>query len=250
MAENIYSIDLFPEFRDADEDGLIGLRGYMNLFQDHAAKYLYSKGLGSNRLRREFKKAWLYTKYRFHINQKSDFLDTPLRIETWVENTKSMVVLNQDFKVSRDKEVLAFGRLEMCLLDINKGKLCKLNEVPVPDNIYSENAIDIPGFERFKDKDTEWKFAYDYTVRYSSLDITRHMNNLYYISAMLDIFDSNFYIENEIEDFEIHYLRQSYESNTIKFFYAEKDNYIDIKGVNGDEVAVRGRLGVKPHTQR
>ena len=62
-----------PQFRDADEDGLIGLRGCLRCFQDIHTCYMLAIGKGNDVLPERYGAAWVCTRYRPRAFHKPDY---------------------------------------------------------------------------------------------------------------------------------------------------------------------------------
>ena len=241
----IFTKDYMPQFREADADGLIGLRGYMNYFQDVATHYMHILHKGNDTLPEDYGIVWLYTKYRLHIEQKADFSDEGLHFETWVEKAeKPALALRQDMTISRNGKLYACGRVELCLFNMQTAKLCRTKEIDYPLGTTCSRELDLPPFERFRtDDEAENPFRYCYThkVLYTDLDKSMHMNNILYIHMFLNAFDSSFYKQHQSTDFEIHYIKQCYEGEDIQIYKKRCDGgfYLMGKKPNGEK-AVEG----------
>ena len=53
---------VMPQYRDADHDGLIGLKGCMRYFQDAHTWYMHSMNKGNDVLPEQYGAAWIYTR--------------------------------------------------------------------------------------------------------------------------------------------------------------------------------------------
>lgn len=245
----IFTKDYMPQFREADADGKIGLRGYMNYFQDMATHYMHNLHKGNDTLPEEYGIVWLYTKYRLHIEEKADFSDEGLHFETWVEKTeKPSLILRQDMTISRQERLFACGKLELCLFNMQTAKLCRTGEIEYPLQTTCDKRVELPPFERFRADDNDGDknpsdFCYTHRVRYTDLDKSMHMNNIMYIHMFLNAFDSAFYRQHWISDFEIHYLRQCYEGEEIRIYKRRCNGgfYLTGQKENGEK-AVEGML--------
>ncbi len=217
----VYTEEFIPRFRDADEDGLIGARGYFNLFQDLTSAHMFLYDLGNDVLSERTGCAWIFTKYRLSIYKKADFTK-PLRIRTWVEPQRSPLLVYHDISISildKDKEIKAAeGRVESCPFNLREQKLEKLSRIGYTGDISHTEAIPL-SFSRFSRKNEGTVYGYTHKVIYTDLDKSEHMNNIKYIDMFLNTFDSAFYKEFSIEDIEIQYINQCFEGEEIKIFY-------------------------------
>lgn len=222
-----------PQFRETDADGKIGLRGYMDYFQDVATTYMYNLGKSNDTLPEEYGLCWMYTRYKIHINKKADF-NVPLKLETWVEKSKSSFLVFQDMVISRNGEVYASGRLENCLYNRKLGEMGNVNEVDFPLDVALDKKVEIGTYTRFRRKIDDMKYCYSHTVRYTDMDKNIHMNNLVYISLMMDAFNYEFYCHHRITDFEIHYISQCFEGEEIKLYMKQDEQGYKIAFVKAD----------------
>lgn len=244
----LFAKEYMPQFREADADGYIGARGYLNYFQDVATHYMHNLGKGNDTLPEQYGISWIYTKYKLHIESKADFSDC-LHIETWMENKKSPAMVSQAFVVSRDGKVYARGRLESCLFDIKRNRLMRLAAVDFPAGLEEERSAEVEAFTKLSkevgEKEIEsMEYGYTHKVLYTDLDKSGHMTNLKYVDLLLNVFDSAFYNENPVKDIEIHFISQCFEGEEIRVYKKEADNGIFLAGVHGDgKIAVLGFLG-------
>ena len=206
-----------PQYREADEDGKIGIKGYINYFQDMAGEFMYRIGKGNAILREQYQTFWMYTKYKMHIEKKADFKKS-LHMETWVEKNKHSAVLNQALVISRDGEVYAHGVLESCFFNIEKKRPVRPGFVDFNEDCKEEKEVQTKPFMRLKNLPDAMEYCYNYIVRYTDLDGNHHMTNLHYINLFLDACDSGFYKKYRITDFEIHFVSQSYEKEELKVY--------------------------------
>lgn len=244
----IFQKDYMQQFRDADADGTVGLRGYMNFFQDMATNYMHNLGKGNDTLPEEYGICWMYTKYRMHVEKQADFT-APLHMETWVEKEKPSIRLNQDLEISRNGELFAVGRVESCLYNMNTGKLCRIADIDYPFETESDRELELSPFTRMKKDISDMEYCYSHMVRYTDLDKSRHMNNLLYINLFLNAFDSAFFEKNKISDFEIHYLNQCFEGEEIRVYQKAAEEGVVLAGEKPDgTLAVQGILFFKKNS--
>lgn len=177
IAEYVLMREHFPQFREADADGLVGLRGYMYYFQDMATQYMHNLHLGNDTMPEERGICWVYSKYKLHICRRVDF-SGPIWLECWVENKKPTVRLYQDLMITKTGEICAFGRLEECLVDITNQKLCRLSDIGWFGEMASAREVSITPFSRIKHTNLEGlEDVGKHLVQYTDLDKSGHMNN-------------------------------------------------------------------------
>ena len=73
-----------PQFRDADHDGFIGLRGCMRYFQDGHTYFMHAIEKGNDVIPERYGAAWIYTQYHVQIKRKIGY-NTPLLLQQWIQ---------------------------------------------------------------------------------------------------------------------------------------------------------------------
>ncbi len=231
--------EFWPQYRDADEDGLIGLRGFMNYFQDITSHHLFYLGTGNIHIYPKYGKIWLLTKYKLKILKKVKFTNENLKAKTWVEKTASPVVVNQFFAIYKDEELYAYGKLELCSVDFETQRLSKLTDIEFNRDYMVETPENMEvKFDKINDKNLEEKYSHTHDVRYTDVDNSKHMNNLAYISMFLDYFDCSYYNNIQITDFSINYVNQSYLGEKIYVYVTKNDSTITMIARKNDETIV------------
>ena len=87
---------ILPQYRDADPDGLIGLKGCMHYFQDIHTYYMHSIHKGNDELPEQYGAAWVYTRYHVSLKHKLDYTDSA-QLSTWMEPYHRPVLVNLNF---------------------------------------------------------------------------------------------------------------------------------------------------------
>ncbi len=220
--KRLYTEELIPRFRDAEADGLLGIRGYFNLFQDMACAHMHLLELGNDRLPERTGCAWLFTKYKLHINERSDF-ETRLKLETWIEPVKSPLLVNRGLWISGKEKLFAVGRVESCPFNLKEQRLVRLSDLDFPKDIAYDRE---DGLERFTKvgismEGAEYRFTH--TVRYADLDKSRHMNNIKYVDMLLNVFSREFYMTHFVTDMEIQFRSQCFEGEELNVYAVEEN---------------------------
>ena len=204
----IYEIEYEPRFRESGHDALIGLKGYMDYFQDVAAGQYHALGKDNSVIHERYGVAWMYSKYRLRIYKKTGF-DDAIRISSWISRLDA-VRSWQEMTVYRGDELLCEGRLESCLIDIGDLSIARIGRIELPEGLVVDRVTSVPAFGRRMKFPEFAEYRYTHTVRYSEIDNNRHMNNLHYVTLFMNAFDVEFYDKHFITDFELHFIAQAY----------------------------------------
>ena len=213
----VYKRVFSQQFRDADADAYVGLRGYMNFFQDAAASYMYRLGWGNDRLYKTYGVAWVYLKYKMHVFKKVVY-EPMLDVECWVEQSRYAAGVRQALEIKQAGETVALGRLESALIDPERQRLTRLDSIGYNRDLALDRYVDLEDYERISKEIGDAQPVYTHVVRYSDLDNNHHVNNLRYIPMVMDVFSPEEFKENMITDFEIHYVGQCFFGETLDIY--------------------------------
>lgn len=246
----IYEREFLPDFREADENGKISVRGYLNYFQDMASTFMHNLGKGNDTIPEEYDACWMYTKYHLQVEREADFM-AHLKLESWVSKIRVNSIVQQELTVARDGEICARGTLESCPYDKKKKSLTRLSVIDFPEEVLEEGRGPSLGFVRMKRfSREEMEPVYTHVVRYMDLDKTCHMTNLRYVFLFLDVFDSDFYHQNQICDFELFYISQCFEGEKIAFCKKVEDGVIFLAAFHEDDSeAAQARIVTAERTE-
>jgi medium-chain acyl-[acyl-carrier-protein] hydrolase len=242
----IFTQEVKTLFRDADADGKVGLRGYMNYFQDMSTGYTCLFDKGNDTIPQKYGICWLYTKYRLHINRPTTFGE-PLKLHAWQEETSSHARIDIDCMFEDAEGPVLEGRLESCLFDIAKQRVALPADVEYPADVAERRTVDVEPFRRISRSTEGLEQNFVHTVRYAELDNNGHMTNLRYVEMFIDAFDRAFYRRHRIADFEIHYLKQCFEGEQIRVLSSLEGNQAHLAAVAPDgSVATVAIMGFEP----
>ncbi len=220
-----YIKDYLPQFRDAEANGYIGVRGYMNYFQDMATSFMHIYNKGNDTLPEQYGIAWMYTKYRLEIIKQADFRDD-LHMECWTPVANKVRAV-QLLEISRGTQNLyAKGRLESCLIDLTSQRLCPLSAVEFPESaVEPERDTDVEDFAKLNRKPNleELEALSTHVVQYTDLDKSHHMNNLRYVDLFLNAFGPEYFETNKIRTFELHFVSQCFYGETLTVSRVKKE---------------------------
>jgi acyl-ACP thioesterase len=82
-----------------------------------------------------------------------------------------------------------------------------------------------------------------YSVRYSDIDINKHMNSIKYVEHIVNVFDLEMFKDNTIQRFDIIYLAEGLFGDKLKLYrqnVLENECLIDTR--RGDESVCRSRI--------
>lgn len=120
-----YIQQLAPLYRDADEDGKIGLRGYLRYSQDVIASWLISHGKGTTQfLKRIMLDGSLFV--HVYMNKKADY-SAPICASLWLEPYAQPVIANVLIRFKQNGSILAEARFELCVMNLSRRRVVRFS---------------------------------------------------------------------------------------------------------------------------
>jgi len=224
---------LMPQYRDADVDGLIGIRGSMRYFQDIHTWYFHSINKGNDVLPEAYGAGWIYTRFHVKLMQKMDY-SGPVKLTSWMEPYRQPVLVNMNMTIEQGGKMMACGKIESCVFSLTRQRPLRLSAIEFPEDFAEETDNDIPGFIGLEKTAEGMEERYQRTVRVSDLDKMGHMTNLRYIEMFQDAHGSQFWKTLNPTEMEISFLSQCREGETLSVRSKADGNTVHLAAVHAD----------------
>ena len=144
------------------------------------------------------------------------------------------LLLTLDSTIEQRGELVACGKIETCVFDLNRQLPRRLSSIDFPDGIAEEVENDIPSFIGLGKSANGLTERYRKTVRVSDLDKSRHMSNLRYIEMFQDAYESSFWSELDPHELEIRFLSQCKEGETVSVCSRTDDTGVHFAALHQD----------------
>jgi acyl-ACP thioesterase len=197
--------------------------GYDNIFKDHVA--------------------WVLSRLSVEMSEYPEH-DQDLTVETWVENVSRFFTQRCFCFINRENRIIGYARTIWAAIDMTTRRPI---DIPVwrPDlaeYIVPEKECPIEKLAKIPSVDNV-EPRMGYSVRYSDIDINKHMNSIKYIEHALNIFDLEVFKAKFIHKFEIVYLVEGMFGHKLKLYQqtVSDDQYI-IDTKQGEESVCRMRI--------
>ncbi len=231
-----YSIDAYlSDFRGKATLPMLG--GFMlQAATRHAEErgFGYSAMTGNNRV-------WVLTRMNIIINEYPKN-DTEIKVHTWVTDVNKIFTERCFAFEDHDGNYFGYARSVWASIDIetrrptNVLELQGLTEYIMNKDCPIATAVKIPSL-----KDAE--FDTSFIVKYSDIDINKHLNSIKYIEHFVDIFPLGMYTEKEIHNFEINYITEGQYNTKLDIFKkeVESDRFV-LEMKNGEKTICSSRV--------
>ena len=212
---------VMPQYRDADHDGLIGLKGCIRYFQDVHTWYMHSMNKGNDVLPEQYGAAWIYTRYQISLAHKLDYTE-PIRLCTWIAPSRSPVRVPIFVTIRQHDQLAAQGQMESCLFSLTRQRPLRPQAVELPENLADIwDALKKPPVGLLKCPGTD-------------LDKSRHMTNLRYIEMFQDAYDSAFWEAFAPTQMELRFLSQCREGETLTVKSRPEEGKLTLAALHAD----------------
>lgn len=191
---------------EADPNGQAQLDALFGCFQEAAGHHARALGVGREDLDRQgcF---WVLSRCWMHIDQYPEW-GREIIVRTWPRGVERLFAL-RDFQILSDQRVvIGSGVSAWLILDQKKHRPMRpgpfLTAVPpAPEPPVPGNVLEKQGEPR------ELSFLRRFSVRYSDLDVNRHVNNAAYVRWIVDSFDARRHDQSRIDSIRIDYLSET-----------------------------------------
>ncbi len=233
MEDRIFRSVKDQQFREADADGYIGMKAYLEYFQDAASGYMHVYDWDNIAVHEKYGVGWLLLKYHMVMHSRTLY-DSPLDIDCWIEKNRHPAAVIFNLEIKEKGRLLAEGRLESCLMDMEKLRIVRPSVIGFDRELALDRKVEGAEFDRISDDTEGAEFVYEHVVRYSDLDNNNHVNNLNYMPMMQNAFDAEFYEKQTLKEMEIHYKKQCMYGEKLKIYKKQEDDAYRVLVVKED----------------
>ena len=210
----VYSIQRRVGASMCDSTGRLGLSNCFALFQDVASEHAEEVGVGfaAMRARGSF---WLTVRTRVRFYRRPELME-PVEASTWAHAPGAMRV-DRFYRLRAGEEMLAEGRTEWCIYDVEKGTVRPMAEAGFdPEHIdFCEETVLPAPYARFRHDFAEADRVRVHEVQPSDVDLGRHMNNVAYLRLLTDSFSMEELERMDVEEMEILFCLPCFEGQAL-----------------------------------
>jgi acyl-ACP thioesterase len=209
---------------------------------DAASIHAQQRGFGYEHISKD-KVAWVLSRLSIEMMEYPGY-DQDLTVETWVENVSRYFTQRCFRFIGNSGKAIGYARSIWAAIDTETRRPV---DIPLwrPDlATYIDTEKECPLEKMAKIPAVDGVEAtMGYSVRYSDIDINKHMNSVKYIEHAINGFDLSVFREKYIRKFEIIYLAEGIFGDKLKLYrqdISEDEQIIDVK--KGSESVCRIRI--------
>ena len=217
---------------DVDFNNRLKVSSTFNYMQDIAAAHADSLNFGYKDLK-DKGLFWVLSWVKIQFDDYPKFEDK-FTIKTWAKGKYKLYAL-RDFILSNEKqEIFCKATTAWLLISAATKRISDLKNLPAyrPSEENEHALHDLPSkFSIENKKET----VFSKHVGYSSIDINQHVNNEKYIEFILDCYNENHHIQNQIQNMTVSFLSETKYDDWLEIYLNKntlKKNVHFIEGIN------------------
>lgn len=183
-------------------------------------------------------RAWVLSRMAIEI---SDYPknDTVLVIKTWIVGVNRLFTERHFALEDLEGRELGYGRSLWASIDLETRKPTNLMELyGLSDYIHTDKQAPIEGLSKIPVLKNNYEMASQFVVKYSDVDINKHLNSMKYIEHFVDVFDIDMFREKEIRRIDLNYISEGRYGSTLDIVKREDEDSVFILEMRDGESCV------------
>ncbi len=246
--EKIGRFTYYIDAAQGNAQGELALTQLVKWMLDSATMHAESWGVGYSTLIKE-KHGWVLARLGVEMTAFPAIGDT-LVLETWIESYNPHFSARNYCFTNVSGDCFGYARTIWSVINMETRRsvdICNFSQMErlVPDR-------ECPMALLSKIRDVNEGEAVLYTVKYSDIDLNRHVNSVKYIEHLLDLFSLQQYDEYLLSRFEINYINEVRYGENLKLFNAknlQNEYFLAIKNEE-NETLCRGKVIFAPRIEK
>lgn len=199
-----FTIDAYlTDFRGKATLPMIG--GFM---LQAATKHAEERGFGYSSMTSK-KRVWVLSRMAIELSEYPKN-DTTLVINTWVATVNRLFTERYfSFEDETGKEI-GFAKSLWASIDLESRKPTNVSELKGLVDFIIEKRCSIQNMSKIPLLKENFRNVSQFIVKYSDIDINKHLNSMKYIEHFVDVFDVDLFKNKEIRRIEINYISEGH----------------------------------------
>lgn len=206
-----------------------------------ATKHAEERGFGYSAMTSQ-QRVWVLSRIAIEVFEYPKN-DTVMVLKTWVASVNRLFTERHfSFEDEQGREI-GFAKSLWASIDLVTRKPTNVLELDGLSDYIAEKENPIEGMTKIPALKDDYEVATDFVVKYSDVDINKHLNSMKYIEHFVDVFDIDMFRENEIRRIEINYISEGRYGTKLDILKrTEKDNIFVLEMKDGDMTVCSTRI--------
>ncbi|MDU1890686.1 MAG: thioesterase [Dysgonomonas sp.] len=199
-----------------------------------ATKHAEERGFGYSFMTSK-QRVWVLSRIAIEVFEypKNDSI---MVVKTWVASVNRLFTERYFAFEDENGNKIGFAKSLWASIDINTRKPTNVLELEgLVDYASVDENCSIEGMSKIPLLKDNYELATEFIVKYSDVDINKHLNSMKYIEHFVDVFDIEMFKEKEIRRIEINYISEGrYGTNLAIRKRKENENVFVLEMRDGD----------------
>ena len=195
---------------ECDHNGKLSFMGMFNVFMDLATEHAAELKVSNKDLDNAF---WVAAKTRVRFTNRPAMMEEVV-VATWPQ-LPGNIRCNRFCTIENEQGILAEGKTEWTIIDCDTMRPLKTKNIYPEGLVHLEDEVLPEPFVRFSTDFSEAQVIKKHTVLSTDIDISKHMNNVAYIRALMSAFSCLELDAMNISEIEIAYRLQCFEGEVL-----------------------------------
>lgn len=206
-----------------------------------ATKHAEERGFGYSAMTSQ-QRVWVLSRIAIEVFEYPKN-DTVMVLKTWVANVNRLFTERHfSFEDEQGREI-GFAKSLWASIDLDSRKPTNVLELEGLSDYITEKENPIEGMTKIPALKDDYEVATNFVVKYSDVDINKHLNSMKYIEHFVDVFDIDMFREKEIRRIEINYISEGRYGTKLDILKrTEKDNIFVLEMKDGDMTVCSTRI--------
>lgn len=171
-----------------------------------ATKHAEERGFGYSSMTSK-QRVWVLSRMAIEVFEYPKN-DTTMVIKTWVASVNR--ILTERYFAFEDEQgnPIGYAKSLWASIDLTTRKPTNVLELEGLSDYIVEKENPIEGMSKIPLLKDNCELATEFVVKYSDVDINKHLNSMKYIEHFVDVFDIDMFREKEIRRIEINYVSE------------------------------------------
>ncbi|WP_296944034.1 acyl-ACP thioesterase domain-containing protein [uncultured Dysgonomonas sp.] len=206
-----------------------------------ATKHAEERGFGYSAMTSQ-QRVWVLSRIAIEVFEYPKN-DTVMVLKTWVASVNRLFTERHfSFEDEQGREI-GFAKSLWASIDLVTRKPTNVLELEGLSDYITEKENPIEGMTKIPALKDDYEVATNFVVKYSDVDINKHLNSMKYIEHFVDVFDIDMFREKEIRRIEINYISEGRYGTKLDILKrTEKDNIFVLEMKDGDMTVCSTRI--------
>lgn len=201
-----------------------------------ATKHAEERGFGYSHMT-NLNRVWVLSRMAIEIFEYPKN-ETTFVVKTWVASVNRLLTERYfAFEDETGKEI-GFAKSLWACIDLETRKPTNVLDLEGLSDYIDPKECSIDGLAKIPILKEDGKHVGGFTVKYSDVDINKHLNSMKYIEHFVDVFDIDMFREKEIRRIELSYMAEGQYGERIEIAQREEQESVYILQMNSSEKVI------------